>query len=72
MSGALGDDSDPTFTHFAHRSEFLDLLKRFLDLDLRRDPDQREDEEEVRLLDQLGAIVSICCPWVKTRELIRT
>lgn len=58
MSAALEDDADPTYTHFSHRLEFLTLLDRFLAIDLRSSPDQTEDEEEERMVGQLGAIVS--------------
>jgi hypothetical protein len=58
MSTTLEDESDPTYTHFAHRQEFLRLLDGFLTLDLQGDVGQREHEAEERLVDQLGDIVS--------------
>ena len=62
MSMALEDDADPTYTHFAHRSEFLHQLNRFIKLDLTRDPDQFEDEDEERSVARLGSIVSAISP----------
>ena len=55
---ALEDESDPTYTHFAHRQEFLRLLDGFLELDLRGNVEPRDHEEEERLVDQLGDVVS--------------
>jgi type VI protein secretion system component VasF len=57
-TAAIEDENDPTYTHFAHRQEFLRLLDRFLKLDLRGYVGQKEHEEEERLVDQLGNIVS--------------
>lgn len=57
MCTALDSDSDPTYTHFGHRDEFLKLLQRLLELDLRRDATVKEDEDEVKLVDQMGGIV---------------
>ncbi len=57
MSKALEDDGDPTYTHFAHRPDFLKLLSPFVAVDLSRDPSEREDEEEEKLVKALGAIV---------------
>ena len=59
MSKSLEDDSDPTYTHFAHRAEFLKLLSRFLSIDVERQPLTREDEEEERLVGNMGAVVSL-------------
>ncbi|WVQ93564.1 hypothetical protein IAU59_000639 [Kwoniella sp. CBS 9459] len=59
---ALEDDSDPTYTHFAHRSEFLDLLDRFLNLDIERESDVKEDEVEDFLVNALGGILDYYLP----------
>jgi hypothetical protein len=58
MSTALGSDADPTYTHFEHRDEFLKLLDELLELDMRTNPTLKEEEDEVKLVDQMGAIVS--------------
>jgi hypothetical protein len=58
MSKALEDDSDPTYTHFAHRGEFIDLLQQSLALDLLHEPTQKENEQEERLVNAMGTIVS--------------
>ena len=58
MSTALDSDADPTYTHFGHRDEFQKLLGRLLELDLGREPTVKEEEDEVKLVDQMGDIVS--------------
>lgn len=52
------DDSDPTYTHFQHRAEFMSLLSKFLAIDLGADPTSAEDKDEGALVTQLGNIVS--------------
>ncbi|WRT63818.1 uncharacterized protein IL334_000743 [Kwoniella shivajii] len=61
-SAPLEDDSDPTYTHFAHRGEFLGLLERFLKLDISREPDTKEEEEEEGSITSLGAILDYYLP----------
>ncbi|OCF31205.1 cofactor D [Kwoniella heveanensis BCC8398] len=61
-SHGLEDDSDPTYTHFAHRSEFLALLERFRSLDIERESDAKEDEVEDALVDSLGGILDYYLP----------
>lgn len=67
-SEGLMDDSDPTFTHFAHRDEFLVLLQQILSYDLAEDTSgdgspaalkraRAQEEEEDRLVKLMGAIV---------------
>ena len=58
MSQALEDNSDPTFTHFAHRVNFLTLLEQFVNLDVGEQTNLREEEDEDKLVEALGAIVS--------------
>lgn len=57
MSLSVEGESDPTYTHFAHRDGFLRLLKAFLELDLSFDPDEDENEGEERSMISLGLIV---------------
>lgn len=57
MSKPLEDDSDPTYTHFAHREEFLKLLGELLKLDLSQTPDTEGNETEEKLVTSQGAIV---------------
>lgn len=57
-SSPLVDDGDPTYTHFSHRTEFLDLLQKFMTLDLCKESTEKEDEEEDVVVACLGAIVS--------------
>lgn len=52
------DDSDPTYTHFQHRAEFMSLLSRFLAIDLSADTTAAEDKDESSQVTQLGNIVS--------------
>ncbi|KAK8845579.1 hypothetical protein IAR55_006295 [Kwoniella newhampshirensis] len=58
----LGADSDPTFTHFAHRVEFLALLHQLLSLDTCRESSIKEDEQEEDLVTSLGAILDYYLP----------
>ncbi|WWC99224.1 hypothetical protein V866_006120 [Kwoniella sp. B9012] len=58
----LEDDSDPTYTHFAHRAEFLELLGRFLGIDITGESGSKEDEDEEGLVDSLGAILDHYLP----------
>lgn len=58
MSQALEEESDPTFTHFAHRADFKRLLERFIILDVGGQSTIEEEEEEDKLVEALGAIVS--------------
>ena len=57
MVQVLEDDADPTYTHFTHRQQFLDLLNELLSLDLHHDPSASEDESEEKLVSSLGQIV---------------
>lgn len=57
-SAALVGDWDPTYTHFSHRTEFLDLLQQFVTLDLCKESTEKEDEDEDVVVACLGAIVS--------------
>jgi hypothetical protein len=57
MSTILEDDSDPTFTHFAHRAEFLALLDQLLVVDIGSSPDDVQERAEKVLVKQLGQIV---------------
>jgi hypothetical protein len=76
-SEGLLDDSDPTYTHFAHRDEFLSLLKRILSYDLAEDTSgdrssnalkkaRAQEEEEDGIVKLMGAIV--CC--FSSREVL--
>lgn len=58
MTRTLEDDTDPTYTHFSHRTEFLAHLADFLSLDLSHDPSESEQEHEEGLVRAMGAIVS--------------
>ncbi|WVQ76181.1 hypothetical protein IAR50_005840 [Cryptococcus sp. DSM 104548] len=49
----LADDCDPTYTHFAHRAQFLALQDRFLALDLCQQSGETEEEAEVALVDEM-------------------
>jgi hypothetical protein len=55
------DDSDPTYTHFAHREQFLELLDRFCRYCVEEKTTAKEDEVEEALVSEMGAIVSISC-----------
>lgn len=55
--GVLAETDDPTYSHFAHRETFLELLSRFLVVDVGRDPGKGEGEEEEGLVRDIGAIV---------------
>ena len=57
MSGALEDEADPTYSHFAHRAEFLELLEKFLAVEIDVRASKVEDEREAGLVKSLGAIV---------------
>jgi hypothetical protein len=59
MARTLEDDTDPTYTHFSHRTEFLSHLADFLALDLSHDPSESDEEHEEGLARAVGAIVSI-------------
>lgn len=59
MCPATANDAEPTYTHFAHRVEFLTRLEQFLALDVSRAPSEREDENEEKLAKALGAVVRI-------------
>ncbi|WVQ80901.1 hypothetical protein IAT38_003008 [Cryptococcus sp. DSM 104549] len=61
-NAALEDESDPTYTHFAHRAEFLASLGQFLAIDACREPSSKEDEEEDALVESLGAILDFYLP----------
>ena len=57
MSSPLEGDSDPTYTHFDHREEFLELLDGLIAIHLSREPSARENEDEDGRVKRLGAIV---------------
>ncbi|WWD08947.1 hypothetical protein V865_007062 [Kwoniella europaea PYCC6329] len=61
-SAPLEDDSDPTYTHFAHRAEFLELLGRFLEIDITGESGPKEDEDEEGLVNNLGTILDHYLP----------
>ncbi|KAL7418710.1 hypothetical protein Q5752_006393 [Cryptotrichosporon argae] len=56
------DSQDPTYTHFAHRESFLDLLGRFLQLDVAVTPTVKQTQAETVLLESLGAILDHYLP----------
>ncbi|TYJ51709.1 hypothetical protein B9479_007714 [Cryptococcus floricola] len=58
----LADDCDPTYTHFAHRAQFIALLDRFLALDLCHESGETEEEAEVGLVDEMGEILDYYLP----------
>jgi len=53
----LEDDSDPTYTHFAHHAEFMALLKKFMAIDTSQSASDREDYLEGGLVKHMGNIV---------------
>ncbi|OCF59625.1 cofactor D [Kwoniella mangroviensis CBS 10435] len=61
-SAPLEDDSDSTYTHFAHRAEFMELLGRFLEIDITTQSDSREDEDEEGLVNSMGATLDHYLP----------
>ncbi|KIR54961.1 cofactor D [Cryptococcus gattii Ru294] len=61
-SAPLVDDWDPTYTHFSHRTEFLDLLQKFLTLDICKESTEKEDEDEDAIVACLGAILDYYLP----------
>ncbi|CAK9785549.1 ARM repeat-containing protein [Cutaneotrichosporon oleaginosum] len=56
------DGSDPTYTHFQHRAEFMSLLSAFLAIPLAADPTPAEDKNESGLVTQLGNILDYYLP----------
>lgn len=54
----VADDSDPTYSNFGHRDEFLGLLKQFLATNVQATPSPEESEAEDELVKKMGAIVS--------------
>ncbi|GMK59904.1 hypothetical protein CspeluHIS016_0901210 [Cutaneotrichosporon spelunceum] len=56
------DDSDPTYTHFQHRAEFMSLLSNFLAIDLASSPTPGEDKDEGALVVKLGNILDYYLP----------
>lgn len=52
------DDSDPTYSHFGHRHEFLSLLEQFLNVDVQATPSAGDGDAEDELVKKMGAIVS--------------
>jgi hypothetical protein len=68
MSAALQDEADPIYSHFGHRSEFLELLSDFLEVDVASQPSKGQDEREREIVRALGAIVRAvlsCCAGVR-------
>lgn len=55
--GPLQDEVDPTYTHFAHRDEFMERLGRFLAIDTATNPTTEVDRTEQALVTELGTIV---------------
>jgi hypothetical protein len=62
MFATLADADDPTYTHFAHKEAFFELLASFLAIDVSRAPGRREEIDEEVLVKKLGAIVSCTMP----------
>lgn len=58
VTAEVVDDSDPTYSHFGHRDEFLGLLSKFLATDVQAKPSAEETEDEDELVKKMGAIVS--------------
>ncbi len=52
------DESDPTYTHFTHRTEFIHLLDKFLTRRVDAKSVDKEDEQEDGWVREMGAIVS--------------
>jgi hypothetical protein len=57
MSSALQDEADPIYSHFGHRTEFLELLEQFMAVDVGCQASKVEDERERDLIGSLGATV---------------
>jgi hypothetical protein len=53
------DDSEPTYTHFAHREQVSALLKRVLAIDVTGIGSDEEEEGQLRLYSQMTNIVRI-------------
>ncbi|RXK40761.1 hypothetical protein M231_02013 [Tremella mesenterica] len=58
----LEDDSDPTYTHFAHRNEFINLLTRLVSVDVTHSPSEVEEQAEVAIVKSLGSILDFYLP----------
>ncbi|EIW73358.1 hypothetical protein TREMEDRAFT_26174 [Tremella mesenterica DSM 1558] len=58
----LEDDSDPTYTHFAHRDEFINLLTRLVSVDVTHSPSEVEEQAEVAIVKSLGSILDFYLP----------
>lgn len=54
---AAQDEADPTYTHFAHRAQFMAGLGRFLAVDPAQDPALDDERKEKALVLELGTIV---------------
>jgi hypothetical protein len=52
-------EEDPTYNHFSHRDDFLQLLSNFLKLDISGTPTELEQRSENALADKLGLIVDL-------------
>lgn len=55
---ALEDEADPTYSHFAHRAECLELLDEFVRVDVGCRASRVENERELALVRSIGDIVS--------------
>jgi hypothetical protein len=52
------DESDPTYTHFTHRTQFLHLLNNLLRRKVDEESVGKQDDEEDGWVRGMGAIVS--------------
>lgn len=57
-SKPLEDDSDPTYTHFAHRDEFMAILDKFTAINTEAPATSGEDFTEGGMVKSMGNIVS--------------
>lgn len=56
------DDADPTYTHFIHKAQCLDLIKRLQSLLLDEETNELQDKEEENLVKDLGSIFDYYLP----------
>ncbi|ORY25084.1 armadillo-type protein [Naematelia encephala] len=62
MSTSLEDESDLTYTHFAHRDEFRQLIEPFLAIDISTEPSEAEDLQERHKVTFIGRILNYYLP----------
>ncbi|ORX34799.1 armadillo-type protein [Kockovaella imperatae] len=62
MSAESTLEDDPTYSHFAHREEFLKLLSELLARQLDIDPSAAQDAEEIKLVEALSSILDYYLP----------